>query len=390
VDNLWTVCSHVTASRYMADERSLKAAAAVAPLVSANRLSYARDLKAWTQDEVAQRIPEGTARAGLSAAALSQLERGRTRPSARTVLALAEVYGCPPEFFIDRSDDVDPAGFFRSLRSAPARERRQHLARARLLHDFVGVVEDHIQLPVHDVPTIRLRQSDPLAVEAAADQIRQLWGIGPGPVDNVVRELERHGVVVVRLARFQNEVDAFSVRFAQRPVVVLGADKRVTARSRFDAAHELGHLVLHVDEDAGTKLAESQAHEFAAAFLMPAAEIRDELPDRMDLRALMTLKVKWRVSIQSLLMRARTLGIMTPQRYVSSMKMISAKGWRTREPGDERLGALEVPKLLRTAIDRLDDVGYSLQDICVEGALPLDEIKGILDRTADTRPQIEL
>lgn len=66
------------------------------------------------------------------------------------------------------------------------------------------------------------------------------------------------------------------------PVVVLGADKNDRARSRFDGAHELGHLVVHGHQIWGVKEVEHQAHAFAAAFLMPAGDIRDELPDRAD------------------------------------------------------------------------------------------------------------
>ena len=54
------------------------------------------------------------------------------------------------------------------------------------------------------------------------------------------------------------------------PVVVLGTDKNDRARSRFDGAHELGHLVVHGDQIWGVKEVEHQAHAFAAAFLMPA------------------------------------------------------------------------------------------------------------------------
>lgn len=81
---------------------------------------------------------------------------------------------------------------------------------------------------------------------------------------------------------------------------------------------------------------------------------------------------------------------MTPQRYTSAMKMMSARGWRTSEPGDDLLGPLEPPKLLTSALDRLSEIGWSVEDLCVEGALPSDEVHGILDRTRDTRPRLEL
>jgi Zn-dependent peptidase ImmA (M78 family) len=54
-------------------------------------------------------------------------------------------------------------------------------------------------------------------------------------------------LVVIRLPLDTADVDAFSLPFHDRPVVVLGTDKNDRARSRFDAAHELGHLVAHGD-----------------------------------------------------------------------------------------------------------------------------------------------
>ncbi|GAA3688320.1 hypothetical protein GCM10022267_88860 [Lentzea roselyniae] len=91
----------------------------------------------------------------------------------------------------------------------------------------------------------------------------------------------------------------------------LGADKGLRDRSRFDAAHELGHLVLRgADGPIADKATESQANEFAAAFLMPAEDIAHELPARLDWPALLRLKAKWHVSLAALLVRAKTLGVM--------------------------------------------------------------------------------
>ena len=39
---------------------------------------------------------------------------------------------------------------------------------------------------------------------------------------------------------------------------------------------------MHADQVWGLKEVERQAHEFAAAFLMPEADIADELPSRPD------------------------------------------------------------------------------------------------------------
>ena len=88
-------------------------------------------------------------------------------------------------------------------------------------------------------------------------------------------------------------------------------DKGHRDRSRFDAAHELGHLVLHSPEEAGSKDAETQAHQFAAAFLMPADDIADDLPSRMltlvvDGEPLDEVIVNWKLELQRAIRRLYT------------------------------------------------------------------------------------
>jgi Zn-dependent peptidase ImmA (M78 family) len=113
---------------------------------------------------------------------------------------------------------------------------------------------------------------------------------------------------------------------------VLGADKNDRARSRFDAAHELAHLVMHGEQIWGVKEVEKQAHTFAAAFLMPADEIADKLPRNVDWARLFELKRYWQVSLAALLMRAKTLGRMNESTYLTAIKAASARGWRRVEP----------------------------------------------------------
>ena len=115
-------------------------------------------------------------------------------------------------------------------------------------------------------------------------------------------------------------------------MVVLGTDKDDRARSRFDGAHELGHLVVHGEQIWGVKEVETQAHQFAAGFLLPAEQIYDQLPTTADWPALFELKRHWQVSLAALLMRARTLGRMTEGTYLSAIKTASARGWRRLNP----------------------------------------------------------
>ncbi|WP_261371327.1 ImmA/IrrE family metallo-endopeptidase [Yersinia frederiksenii] len=60
----------------------------------------------------------------------------------------------------------------------------------------------------------------------------------------MVHLIEPKGVKVFSLAENCVEVDAFSFWTNRKPFVLLNTIK-TSERSRFDATHQLGHLVLH-------------------------------------------------------------------------------------------------------------------------------------------------
>ena len=96
-------------------------------------------------------------------------------------------------------------------------------------------------------------------------------------------------------------------------------------RDRFTIAHELGHLLLHLDpikkenpdagmratrwldgDDPEQKRAEREANWFAAGFLMPAASFRKAFKKETSLER---VAEKFGVSISAAKIRAKTLGL---------------------------------------------------------------------------------
>lgn len=310
------------------------------------RLRIARDLSEMTQAAVARR-------AGVSAATLSNLESGSVPPNERLLEHLADILDVPRAFLETPAPNEAHEGFFRTLRKTPAVKRRRARAVAEVAHDLLV---DSPRLPPVDVTS---RPSGGSAatredVELIAERVRREWKLPPGPVSNMVNLLEAHGIGVLRSALASTDVDAFSLPYSDRPIVVLSSDKNDRARSRFDAAHELGHLTMHRDDVWGMKWVENQAHFFAAAFLMPATDIRDRLPRKLDWDAFFTLKRQWNVSLQALLRRANTLQRISDRTYLNGIKTISARGWRRVEPIP--LGPCESPTLSTSAFQEVPEV----------------------------------
>ena len=83
------------------------------------------------------------------------------------------------------------------------------------------------------------------------------------------------------------------------PNVIIAYDKGSAVRTRFDLAHELGHMVLHrglgpnvVANPANNRVIESQANAFAGEFLLPSESVARDL-GVISLDALKGLKRWW-------------------------------------------------------------------------------------------------
>jgi len=361
----------------------LEEARAVSAVFDPDRLRLARDARGWTQRLLADRTK-------ISAAAISQFEKNQAKPSARTVVLLSKELGFPVQFFARAPvSGLSDAGFFRSLRSTSKRERDKALARANLLRHITLTLERFVRLPDLNVPTYLVSEDATMRdVEKIAASVREDWEVPDGPVAHVVRALERNGIVTTRFAVADPRIDAFSVPFPDRPVVVLGSDKDNLERSRFDGSHELGHLVMHEETACGSKWAEKHANWFAASYLMPADEIAHELPAKLNWSALAQLKTRWRVSIGALLIRANALGVMDDGTYVRGMKVMSAHGWRKKEPVD--LGPPESPLLLSNSVQLLEEEGITVEELAAEAALSLEDFKFFLGRSSDPRPKLAI
>lgn len=341
------------------------------------RLRMARELAGETQADVAEA-------ADVTSVAVSQYERGLAVPSEPVIRSLAAYLRVPPAFFTVTDRGADVPAFFRSLRATPAGGRKRARHFVQLVDQVVDAIEERVRLPSVDLPCLPL--GDDAAndeIEDVAAKVRQAWEVPAGPIDNMVRLVERHGVIASRYESATGDIDAFSVPLPRRPIIVMSAKKGKRDRSRFDVAHELGHLIAHEPGQRATRKAEDQAHAFAAALLMPSDDIKDFLPTSFDLESLLALKREWHCSLGALLHRAKTLRVMDDHRYLSAMKLMSARGWRRHEPGD--LGEPESPVLLRKAMEMAD---FTAETLSKKTAIPLWAVREIVSQMADDRPRV--
>lgn len=346
-----------------------------AELFDKERARRARLAKGWSQRELAERLR-------ITPAAVSQYENGHTRPSPDVLSRMASLLEFPLAYFTAGRraiEDAESGWNFRSLAATTKRQRDRAGTLAAHVWEVAACLSAYVQLPELNVPRVPTTESSSNSVVVRAARVaREALEVPDGPVVDVVRTLEANGVVVARFTTELTTVDGFSRSLPEFPVVVLAADKDDKARSRFDAAHELGHLVMHEEFDGTHNVREQQAHLFASEFLMPAAEIRDSLPSRADFAELLRLKSIWGTSMAALLYRSRELDRMTDSTYRRAVTRMQRMGWRTAEPGN--IGPPERPELLHAALELATARGMSLERLASETALPRAFLLEVLGR----------
>ncbi|TXN07291.1 ImmA/IrrE family metallo-endopeptidase [Methylobacterium sp. WL103] len=315
------------------------------------RLVEARLAKQKSRAELAREID-------LSGQAIGHYETGERRPDMSVIIRIASALEQPVPFFLKPSPSIERHQGTRYFRSVGARSNKLNYAldvRAKWLWELVNLVGSEIRFPAPNLPDILPPEHGIHytleELESAAERVRRHWGLGDGPIANVVALFETHGVIVTRLSLISDDVDAFSCWIEKRPYILLGSEKQSSCRSRFDAAHELAHLLLHRDiaqEDLEEKSVreriELEAHAFAAAFLFPrVAMMREFFSTRLS--HLKGLKLRWRVSMQAIAHWAKRLGIIDDYQYVLFRKQISSNKWNKIEPLDREI-PIEMPQWL--------------------------------------------
>lgn len=310
---------------------------------------------------------------GVDAKTYRAYESGASVPTKEKMFELAAHLRFPVEFFEgkDLNFPTQENVSFRSMKTMSATKRDMALAQGALALHVSRWLQERFELPQATLPDLRY-ESDP---EAAAATLRQLWGLGELPIRNMIHLLEANGVHVFSLSVDSKQVDAFSMWQDGHPFVLLNTFKSAE-HGRFDAAHELGHLVLHRHGAIRGKEPEAEAHQFAAAFLMPRGNVIAHRPRFPTVSELMRIKKTWVVSIAAINHRLHALNQTTDWHYRTLCVEIAKKGYRTYEPEEmAREASLVLPKLLANLYA---EDGLTRAQIAAALSIPLSELEALL------------
>nr|DAM02683.1 MAG TPA: IrrE protein [Caudoviricetes sp.] len=342
----------------------------------------------------------------VSKQAISQYEMGKNEPSKAILNAIAMVLKYPASFFykpVPVNENASSAVFFRSGKTAKVKALNAAREKIEIFREINDYLEQYVDFPVLNLPKITYEDDgnspiDNEQIERYALILREHWGLGKGPIDNLINVVQKNGIMVSKMQLRLNKLDAFSVWFDNKPFIFLGSDKDTNVRIRFDIAHELGHLLMHADyyseEDLKDKVIheklENEADRFAGAFLLPKETFsKDVFSTSID--HFIQMKAKWKASMGCMIYRCDTLGILSSNQVKYLKDQMTTRVYWRREPLDREM-PVEKPFAHKQAIELLldnriitptqliEDTGCSAEEL--EQYCFLD--KGVLDTRNDS------
>jgi Zn-dependent peptidase ImmA (M78 family)/DNA-binding XRE family transcriptional regulator len=359
------------------------------------RIREARESVGLTDEDFADVI-------GVSRGAVGTYETGVASPRGEVFSKMIAITRQPPTFFTNPRRHNAETFRTPTWRSLKRMQRPDRLRVGRRLEWAFYITEyfaEFVELPHINLPSIEFDfdHADNERVEEIADQVRDFWNVGFGPLTDLTPILEFNGIIVIEDEVKCDDMDAVSRWQGGRPYLLYAADQESNARKLFNLAHELGHLVLHNSIEVNSRnldRMENQANRFAGAFLLPRRTFAREIANTT-IDYFLSLKGRWRVAIAAMIYRCKELGILNADQVKYMWKQMNARNIRKREPLDNAF-PLSRPTVLASAARMLIDHKVKLPAQIVDDiVLNVDDIErlcalssGTLQQKVVTFPQL--
>lgn len=282
----------------------------------------------------------------ISLSAITSYVKGDRKPTFEVVNRISEYLKVNEMFFYT----LKPKLFIRNVAFRKSKiTPKENVIQANELANNLTEIKNNIIDKYVDIPKINLPIFDyqislnenninKEEIENIAIKTREFWKLNNAPISNMIKLCESNGIFVFKFEKTDNltsKIDAFSWWSDEKPMIFLTKNK-TAVRSRFDIAHELGHLILHkninIDEldNEKQKIIEKEADYFAGCFLLPSKSLIQEYICN-NLQALFVLKRRWKISVQAIATRLKDLNLIDDNQNQYIYKQLSLNHYRQEE-----------------------------------------------------------
>ncbi|HSQ89183.1 XRE family transcriptional regulator [Romboutsia sp.] len=281
-------------------------------------------------------------------------EEDKYKPVVENEMKLSNALKFPREYFFENDNIkvVIENTHIRPESPIPRVEEISYKEKLVMTHKLISFIERYIKFPEMKLPDNLTKYDD---MEELATKVRRFWGLGDGPIGNMVTLLEVNGISISGMNIDKRGALSFtqkqSIERNPRYLVSLGNDRKSATIRNYDLAYELAYIV---SVEAGISSKKFSKDEFACAFLLPKETFFEDLANVEELNDYVELKKKWIVPISAMILRAYQLEVINYKKYMYLMREMEKQGWLKKEPLDDNIKGTN-PALLKKSVEMLID-----------------------------------
>lgn len=343
-------------------------------------IGLARESRGLTQMELSELL-------GVKQGTISKIENGTMDISKQVADLLPAILGYPKELFCADKRVIRVEGHYRKKVSLSVKEVKKYVAKMTFTEWHINKLSDSVNLPTPNIPSWDIGTDG--SAKEAAKFVREYWRIPRGRINDLASIMEDNGIVIAPLDL--GDMDGLSTYSAEYHIPILYVNRNRSAdRIRNTLAHEDCHYVCHFGKKITTnnedRDIEQEANEFASELLMPENEIKPQLVG-LNMEKLGDLKRYWKVSMQSILVKARSMEVITENQSKYLWKQISFLGYRKKEPYEIQPDNISLLKELLEV--HINDMGYTKEEVAALLNLTMDDFDHIYYGAA-IRPKFQI
>ena len=333
------------------------------------QLIFAREYRGYSQTELSEKIN------GLSQSNLSKFEKGFGLLSEEIIGKIIQFLNFPDDFFNRKINTSIENANYRKKATIGKALIQSFENKCKLIGYLVDEFSSTIEWPEFTLCPLNVEEG--YTPEYIANYNRKLLKIGRDqPIREIFSILESNGLIIFEIDALEKFDGVSFITDKGFPVIVVNKNFS-NDRKRFTLAHEVGHILLHNENNFPISMhrnKEDEANQFASEFLMPVDEIKNSIRN-LKMGDLADIKRKWLTSMGSILRKAKDLNCIDDNRYKYFMIEFSRSGWLKKEPIQV---FIDNPTLLNNAYNLIKDhLSYSIDDFVKFTALPADIIEEI-------------
>ena len=285
------------------------------------QLTFAREFKGYSQTELSNKIQ------GLSQSNLSKFEKGLGVLSEDLQKKIIDFLGFPEDFYNRKINTIIENANYRKRATVSKTKILKFENKCKVIGYVIDELSESIEWP--DFKLAPLNVEDGYAPEYIANYTRRLLKVNVDePIKNIFSILETAGIIIYEINDDEKFDGVSFITDKGNPIIIVNKNFS-NDRKRFTIAHELGHILMHNENNfpiSSYRDKEKEANQFASEFLMPENYIKNSLRN-LKLSEVGNLKSYWLTSMSSIIRRAKDLKCIDDNRYKYFLIEMSRNGF---------------------------------------------------------------